>query len=191
LAYDQGIEALKTDPAEAAKLFEAAQQAAPAKPQPAAALATARLQMAERASGAEKRRLLGQAAAASQTAVALAPSAANYLTQGIALQRGGKLAEAEAALRKATELDSSLAGAWYALGMVLNEAGKPDEAAAALETAVQRDPKNDSARLLLAAVLTRKNPAEAQKHVDILMHDPNVTARNREAARRISVKAKK
>ena len=147
--------------------------------------------MADRVSGEDRQRMLSEAAVASQTAIALAPSAANYLTQGVAFQRSGKLAEAETALRKATELDSAQPEAWYALGVVLNDAGKPDEAAVALEKAVQLDARNDSARLLLAAVLARKNPFEASKHVAILMGDTNVAAKRRDAARRLSIELKK
>jgi tetratricopeptide (TPR) repeat protein len=191
--YNRGIEALKQGQPVVAvtQLLEAAQHAAPAESRPAAALAAARLSLAARAGGAAQQRLLESARADAGKAVQLQPSAENYLAQGLTLERSGKLAEAESALRRSIALNAAQPNAWYALGMVLHDSNKPDEAISALRKAVQLDPGNNSARLLLATLLAPKNAAEAKVQVNVLLNDKNVTGQKADVARRLAVQLAK
>jgi Flp pilus assembly protein TadD len=106
------------------------------------------------------------------------------VVQGIALQQSGKLPEAEAALRKATELDASRADAWYALGSVLQQLGN-DDASQAFSKAVELKPDDPNARLRLAAVLAKKDPVKAKKNVEILMYNPAANKVQLKAAKRM------
>ena len=151
-----------------------------------AASASARIEAADRASAAEKPQLLAQAEEDAHRAVAIRETPHNYLVQGIALERVGKLAEAEAALRKSTQLDPSQDSAWYALGVVLHDTHQTDEAVSALQQAVKLNPSNNDARLLLSATLANKNPVAAKREVDLLLRNPALGGKKLDAARRLS-----
>jgi Tfp pilus assembly protein PilF len=60
--------------------------------------------------------------------------------RGLALHHGGTLEAAEAAFRRAVELDPALAEAHNNLGIVLGRLGRPEEAAACFEKALEIRP---------------------------------------------------
>jgi Flp pilus assembly protein TadD len=73
----------------------------------------------------------------SRRAVRKDPSPGNLDTHGVALYRTGQLTEAEAALRRAIEMDSQSMDTWFHLGEVLHKAGRTEEARAAMEKVVK------------------------------------------------------
>jgi len=68
----------------------------------------------------------------------------------LVLERTGRLAEAEAELRKALKLDPNSATAHNNLGSVLERAGRKDEARRHYERAVQLEPGHPDAMKNLA-----------------------------------------
>jgi tetratricopeptide (TPR) repeat protein len=56
----------------------------------------------------------------------------------VALLQQDRLTEAEAALRRAIEMDDDLGPAYYHLSSALDRMGRPAEAAAALQKAAER-----------------------------------------------------
>ncbi len=182
--YERGVAAVRDGQAPAGvKDLEAAVAAAPTQAQPVAALAAGRIALSDRAPAAEKTAQLAQAQQEANRAVAMQPSARNYWIQGLALQRSGKLAEAETALRTSVKMDPSQADAWYALGVVLRDSNKTDDAAAALQKVIHLEPQNNDARLLLAATLARRDPAAAKNHVAKALGDRSLTGARLNAAR--------
>jgi Flp pilus assembly protein TadD len=72
-----------------------------------------------------------------------------------ALERQGKLAEAEEAVREAIALSPDLAEAHERLGQVLARQGRWREAEAAIREALRLDPGDARSRVALGAVLRR------------------------------------
>ena len=93
-------------------------------------------------------------------AAELVPGNAAYHTRyGFILQHSGRAAEAEAALRRAIELDPNLAEAWVSLGDALLELDQVDGAIHAFETGLAIAPQHEEARTQLAALRTIEKPA--------------------------------
>jgi tetratricopeptide (TPR) repeat protein len=81
-------------------------------------------------------------------------ASASY-NQGISLWNASKPAEAEAAFKRATELDPTMADAHYWLGMAAFNQGKLKEAKVPLETYLKLDPEGENAataKALLASI---------------------------------------
>jgi Flp pilus assembly protein TadD len=97
---------------------------------------------------------LAQAVRFNQAALALRPQSPGVHTNlGIAMHNQGKEADAEAAFRKAIQLNSDYALAHYNLGVVLVAQGKQLEAEAAYRTAIQLKPDYPEAHNNLGSVL--------------------------------------
>jgi tetratricopeptide (TPR) repeat protein len=127
---------------------------------------------------ARMRRRLGQDAEArlleERLAVAAPESAARYLTMGDARDRAQDWDAAQAAYRKAAELDPAFPGVHASLGMVLYKRHDYDAAAAAFDRELARHP-DDAAALRYRALieLDRGNAAAA---VPLLERAVNVAA---------------
>lgn len=105
-------------------------------------------------------------------------SAADWFNLAFLLDEDGRLDEAEAAFRRAVELDPKLDRAWYGLGLVLIRLQRLDEAVAALERNTELQPMSPYGWYQLARVqMDRRQPDEARK---ILRHlngfEPKVAA---------------
>jgi len=92
---------------------------------------------------------LGKPAEAARSVEKLRPAAGAVpeptqaaITRGELLETDGKLADAAAAYRRATELSPQSAVAWSRLGGVLSREGQLEQAAAAYHTSVDLDPAN-------------------------------------------------
>ena len=135
------------------------------------------------ASRAHLRAELGDRAGAiadGQALVAAHParSAADWFNLAFLLEADGQLAEAEAAFRRAVELDAKLDRAWYGLGLVLIRQHRFDEAVAALKRNTELQPMSPYGWYQLARVhVDRQQPDEAAK---IIRHlegfEPKVAA---------------
>jgi superkiller protein 3 len=96
-----------------------------------------------------------------QAAVAAAPAnAAAHNGLGVALRDKKDLAGAEAAFRKAIELDPKLAMAHSNLGVALGDMGRVDEAIARYRKAIALDPKLANAHSNLGEALRGKGKVE-------------------------------
>ena len=126
---------------------------------------------------------LGQREAAIADARALVAahprrSAGDWFNLAFLLEQAGELAEAEAAFRRAVELDPKLDRAWYGLGLVLIQMRRFDEAVAALKRNTELQPMSPYGWYQLARVhVDRQHPEEAEK---IIRHlegfEPKVAA---------------
>jgi tetratricopeptide (TPR) repeat protein len=88
-------------------------------------------------------------------------SAIGYFNLGLALEQGGHLEDALAALRKAGSLDASLRGVPLFSGIVLYKLNRLSEANTALLRATQLEPKNAMAWMWLGVVQLDLNRADA------------------------------
>ncbi len=79
---------------------------------------------------------------------------------GLAHEEAGRIAQAEAAWRRAIELDAGHSKAWSNLGRVQLERGELDAAERSLRGAVEAGPRNAVARVNLAALLSRQGRLE-------------------------------
>jgi tetratricopeptide (TPR) repeat protein len=85
-------------------------------------------------------------------------------------RQAGRLAEAEAAGRRAVASDPMLVGGWNNLGIVLQEAGKLEESLTCLEQVVALKPDFVEAQNNLGNTLKRMGRlAEAQRHYEIAL----------------------
>jgi tetratricopeptide (TPR) repeat protein len=120
------------------------------------------------------------AIADAQALVAAHPqrSAADWFNLAFLLEDAQRLAEAEAAFRRATELDPKLDRAWYGLGLTLIRLQRFDEAAAALERNTELQPMSPYGWYQLARVqVDRHEPGEARRIIAHLKgFEPKVAA---------------
>ncbi len=77
-----------------------------------------------------------------QKMIEWSPTTYSYESFGSMLSSAGRYAEAEAAYRKALELDSTYIGAWNGFGLMLSRAGRYAEAEAAYRKALELDSTN-------------------------------------------------
>ncbi|HET8922891.1 MAG TPA: tetratricopeptide repeat protein [Candidatus Acidoferrum sp.] len=137
---------------QAAKEFQAAQQAAPEK-DPNLHLIYAKLGEAYDTAGRND-----QAAQAYQQAIATKPDVPGYYNNlGNVLARAGKIDEAKAAYTKSAELDPvNAATAWRNFGISLYNANRLGDAVEPLQKSAELDPKNPQTWYLLGASLVYK-----------------------------------
>ncbi|MEN9631401.1 MAG: hypothetical protein RJA10_4629 [Pseudomonadota bacterium] len=105
-------------------------------------------------------------------------SAADWFNLAYLLESAERLEEAEAAFRRAVEMDDKLDRAWYGLGLTLIRLGRYDEAVKALERTTKLQPMSPYGWYQLARVhMDRQSPEEARK---IIVHlkgfEPKVAA---------------
>lgn len=105
-------------------------------------------------------------------------SAADWFNLAFLLEDAQRLDEAEAAFRRATELDPKLDRAWYGLGLTLIRLQRFDEAAAALKRNTELQPMSPYGWYQLARVqIDRQKPDEARKIIAHLKgFEPKVAA---------------
>ena len=137
---------------QAAKEFQAAQQAAPEK-DPNLHLIYAKLGEAYDTANRND-----EAAQAYQQAIAAKPDVPGYYNNlGNVLARAGKIEEAKAAYAKSAELDpANAATAWRNFGISLYNANRLGEAVEPLQKSAELDPKNAQTWYLLGASLVYK-----------------------------------
>jgi tetratricopeptide (TPR) repeat protein len=91
-------------------------------------------------------------------------SAGDWFNLAFLLEEAGQLADAEAAFRRATEIDPKLDRAWYGLGLALIRQHRFDEAVAALKRNTELQPMSPYGWYQLARVhVDRQHPEEAEK----------------------------
>jgi predicted Zn-dependent protease len=105
-------------------------------------------------------------------------SAADWFNFAFLLEKADRLADAEAAFRRAVALDPKLDRAWYGLGLALIRLDRLDEAVAALKRNTELQPMSPYGWYQLARVqVNRHQPEEAVK---IIRHlhgfEPKVAA---------------
>jgi tetratricopeptide (TPR) repeat protein len=105
-------------------------------------------------------------------------SPADWFNLAFLLEDAQRLSEAEAAFRRATEMDPKLDRAWYGLGLTLIRLQRYDEAAAALKRNTELQPMSPYGWYQLARVqLDRQKPDEARKIIAHLKgFEPKVAA---------------
>lgn len=105
-------------------------------------------------------------------------SAADWFNLGYLHEEALQLPEAEAAFRRAVELDDKLDRAWYGLGLTLIRQGRYDEAVQALERNTKLQPMSPFGWYQLARVhMDRQAPDEARKIIRHLKgFEPKVAA---------------
>jgi tetratricopeptide (TPR) repeat protein len=104
------------------------------------------------------------------------PAAADLVNQGLQLIGQGKLTEAIAAFRQASQLDPKMASAHYNLGLALRQVGQLQPAADAFYQATQADPSFALAFANLgAALLEGSNLQQAKDYLErALQLDPKL-----------------
>src|SRR5262249_25703016 len=132
LNFELGVALMKADPLEATGFYRVA---VAVRPNSSAAYNNLGLFLTSL-------KRFDEAAEASQKAVRLAKNAPTLNNLGTALGARGRLAEAEAAYRRAIEIDPNYSPAYNNLGTILLHLKRLDEAAEAYDRAVQtrRDP---------------------------------------------------
>jgi tetratricopeptide (TPR) repeat protein len=122
----------------------------------------------------------GEALADAQALVQAHPrrSAADWFNLAFLLDEDGRPEEAEAAFRRALELDEKLDRAWYGLGLALIRQGRLDEAITALERNTELQPMSPYGWYQLARVqVDRQEPDKARKIIRHLKgFEPKVAA---------------
>lgn len=120
------------------------------------------------------------AIADAQALVAAHPqrSAADWFNLAFMLEDAQRLDEAEAAFRRAVELDPKLDRAWYGLGLTLIRLQRFEEAVAALKRNTELQPMSPYGWYQLARVhFDRREPEEARKIIRHLKgFEPKVAA---------------
>ena len=107
-----------------------------------------------------------EAIADAQRLVAKYPtrSAADWFNLGYLLESADRIGEAEAAFRRAVDLDEKLDRAWYGLGLALIRQHRFDEAVAALKRNTELQPMSPYGWYQLARVhMDRHDPEAARK----------------------------
>lgn len=105
-------------------------------------------------------------------------SAADWFNLGYLHEEALQLPEAEAAFRRAVEIDEQLDRAWYGLGLTLIRQGRYDEAVQALERNTKLQPMSPYGWYQLARVhVDRQSPDEARRIIRHLKgFEPKVAA---------------
>jgi tetratricopeptide (TPR) repeat protein len=105
-------------------------------------------------------------------------SAADWFNLAYLLEQRDRLAEAEAAFRRAVALDDKLDRAWYGLGLTLIRLGRFDDAVPALRRNTELQPMSPYGWYQLARVhIDRQEPEEARKIITHLKgFEPKVAA---------------
>ena len=105
-------------------------------------------------------------------------SAADWFNFAFLLEQADRLDDAEAAFRRAVELDPKLDRAWYGLGLVLIRLGRLDDAVVALKRNTELQPMSPYGWYQLARVqINRHQPDEAVKIIRHLKgFEPKVAA---------------
>lgn len=105
-------------------------------------------------------------------------SAADWFNLAFMLEARGELDEAEAAFRRALDLDPKLDRAWYGLGLTLIRQRRLEEAADALRRNTQLQPMSPYGWYQLARVhMDRSEPEETRKIIRHLQgFEPKVAA---------------
>lgn len=105
-------------------------------------------------------------------------SAAHWFNLAYTLEAASRLPEAEAAFRRALEIDEKLDRAWYGLGLTLIQQGRYDDAVAALKRNTELQPMSPYGWYQLARVhIDRQQPDEARKIIRHLKgFEPKVAA---------------
>ena len=105
-------------------------------------------------------------------------SAGDWFNLAFLLDEAGRLAEAEAAFRRALALDDKLDRAWYGLGLALIRQQRWDEAVAALERNTKLQPMSPYGWYQLARVhIDRHDPEAARKIIRHLQgFEPKIAA---------------
>lgn len=120
------------------------------------------------------------AIADAQALVAAHParSAADWFNLAFLLEAGDRLQEAEAAFRRALELDPKLDRGWYGLGLVLIRLGRLDDAVPVLRRNTELQPMSPYGWYQLARVhMNSHRPEEAVKIIRHLKgFEPKVAA---------------
>ena len=104
--------------------------------------------------------------------------AADWFNLAFMLEEAGRLADAEAAFRRAVELDPKLDRAWYGLGLTLIRQQRYDDAVVALKRNTELQPMSPYGWYQLArAQMDRHDPDETRKIIRHLKtFDPKVAA---------------
>lgn len=127
-----------------------------------------------------QRGAFADAAADAERLVAAHPdkSAAHWFNLAYVREQLGRHADAEAAFRRAVELDPKLDRAWYGLALTLIRLGRLDDAAAALKRNTELQPMSPYGWYQLARVhAERKQPEQAARIVAHLKtFEPKVAA---------------
>jgi tetratricopeptide (TPR) repeat protein len=135
---------------------------------------------ASRAHLRAQRGQLQEAIADAQQLVAAHPtrSAADWFNLAFVLEKANRLEEAEAAFRRAVEIDAKLDRGWYGLGLVLVRLGRLDDAVVALKRNTELQPMSPYGWYQLARVqINRQRPEEAVKIIRHLQgFEPKVAA---------------
>jgi len=84
---------------------------------------------------------------------------------GIMLCEQGRLQEAREVLKKLTRTAPDFANGWNALGVALSREGKRKEASSAFQKSLGIDPENGQVMRNLGALMARKDPQEALRHL--------------------------
>lgn len=105
-------------------------------------------------------------------------SAAHWFNLAYTLESASRLSEAEAAFRRALQIDEKLDRAWYGLGLTLIQQGRYDDAVAALKRNTELQPMSPYGWYQLARVhIDRQQPDEARKIIRHLKgFEPKVAA---------------
>lgn len=105
-------------------------------------------------------------------------SAADWFNLGYLLEEATRLVEAEAAFRRALDLDDKLDRAWYGLGLALIRQRRFDEAVAALKRNTELQPMSPYGWYQLARVhIDRHDPESARTIIRHLQgFEPKVAA---------------
>lgn len=105
-------------------------------------------------------------------------TAAHWFNLAYALEAASRLPEAEAAFRRALEIDEKLDRAWYGLGLTLIQQGRYDEAVTALKRNTELQPMSPYGWYQLARVhIDRQQPDEARRIIRHLKgFEPKVAA---------------
>jgi len=158
-AFNAGMEALKTKQYDTAvQAFTKAGELDPKQHVIWGNLAEVYSEMSKTKTGPEKDAALAKAYENYQKAIELVPTSADYYNNyALALARGNKIPEMQAALDKAVQIDPAGAGRYYYnMGAVLTNSNQTDAACAAFKKAIDSDANYADAHYQYGICLTGK-----------------------------------